>query len=373
MKKKVVFVFGTRPEAIKMCPVIKMMEVQQDFEVIVCLTGQHAEICDKVLDIFKIKPQYNLEVMSENQSLNSLGSKILFRLDEVLAKENPDYVVVHGDTTTTAAAAMAAYYRKISVCHVEAGLRTGDIYSPWPEEGNRKICGAIADFHFAPTLQSKNNLLKENVKENKVWITGNTVIDALIYADNLISSSDEVKDKMKEEFDFLDKNKKTILVTAHRRENFGEPINNICDAILFLANKHQDLQFVLPVHPNPNVRNIIKKRLGGLDNIFLINPLEYLSFVYIMSISHIILSDSGGVQEEAPSLGKPVLVLRDTTERPEAVEAGTVRLVGSNTIKIIDEFEKIYEIPEEYEKMTKSINPYGDGKSSERIVNVLRK
>jgi len=376
--KKILTVFGTRPEAIKMAPLVKELEKEKVFESKVCVTAQHREMLDQVLEIFDIKPDYDLNIMKPNQDLYDITSNILLGIKKVLDDFKPDLVLVHGDTTTTFATTLASFYKKIAVGHIEAGLRTGNIYSPWPEEANRKLTGVLAKYHFAPTNTAKENLLKEGIKEENIIVTGNTVIDALFLALEKIKQDknleqeiiNKINSKISTHYSLLTTN--YILITGHRRENFGEGFINICEAIKELAIKYPDFNFVYPVHLNPNVRKPVNEILSDLDNVFLIEPLDYLPFVYLMSKSYLILTDSGGIQEEAPSLGKPVLVMRDTTERPEALEAGTVKLVGTDKEKIIKEVSKLIEEKDEYDKMSTSINPYGDGIASKRIVEFLK-
>ncbi len=365
-KIKVLTIFGTRPEAIKMAPLITEIEKNSEyFESIVCVTAQHRQMLDQVLHLFNIKPDYDLDIMKNNQNLWSLTSDVLLKTKDVIEKVNPDVVLVHGDTTTSMAAALSAFYAKIPVGHVEAGLRTFNKYYPFPEEINRVFADSICTYHFAPTDESCENLIKSQIPEEHIYKTGNTVIDALLYT---VKNIDESK------YNFnLNPNLKTILLTSHRRENFGEPIKNICKACLELAEKNKDIQIVYPVHPNPNVKEPVYELLGGKDRINLIQPLEYEEFCALMKMSHIILTDSGGVQEEAPSLGKPVLVLRDTTERPEAVKYGTVKLVGTDKDKIVSNVQLLLDDETEYKRMSESVNPYGDGLASKRIVEVLKK
>jgi UDP-N-acetylglucosamine 2-epimerase (non-hydrolysing) len=368
MKKiKVLIVFGTRPEAIKMAPVVGALQKNNLFDARVCVTAQHREMLDQVLQLFNIHPEYDLNIMKSGQGLTHITSEVLFRLEPVLQEFKPDRILVHGDTTTTMAASLAAFYQQIPVGHVEAGLRTGNIYSPWPEEMNRKITSSIASLHFAPTNAARNNLLNEGVNTNCIVVTGNTVIDSLLSVVEMFHSDESLKNKMSNQFSFLDRKKKLILVTGHRRENFGNRFEDICNALTLLAEKNS-IQIVYPVHLNPNVQEPVKRIMGGHDNIYLIEPQDYLPFVYLMERSYLIITDSGGVQEEAPSLGKPVLVMRDTTERPEAVEAGTVRLVGANTARIVVEAENLLHDVDEYEKMALIHNPYGDGYATGRIV-----
>ena len=381
--KQILLVFGTRPEAIKMAPLVKEFQKSPDkFKTIVCVTGQHREMLDQVIHIFEIVPDYDLNIMKQGQDLYDVTSRVLLGMRDVLKEVQPDVVLVHGDTTTSTAAALAAFYQQIPVGHVEAGLRTHNIYSPWPEEMNRLITGRIATYHFAPTPLSRQNLLAENVKPEQIIVTGNTVIDALYMVVDKIKS-DKALDKDLEEvllhsgFDVnrLSNGKKMVLITGHRRENFGDGFISMCKAIQTLTHKYPDVDFVYPMHLNPNVRKPIHKvfgeNLSNLGNMFFIEPLEYLSFVYLMEKSTIVLTDSGGIQEEAPGLGKPVLVMRDTTERPEALEAGTVKLVGTSYEKIIGEVSALLDDKDYYDKMSKAVNPYGDGKACARIVNSL--
>ncbi len=368
--KRVLTVFGTRPEDIKMAPLVQALKQSDQFEAAVCVTAQHREMLDQVLELFEIKPEFDLDIMKPGQTLNEVTANILLSIKPVLQKFKPDVVLVHGDTATTLATALAAYYEQVPVGHVEAGLRTGNIYSPWPEEVNRKVTGCIAQYHFAPTLASKNNLLKEGVEDARVVITGNTVIDALLSVKDKILSDDSLKDHLARQFPFLDNSKKMILVTGHRRESFGGGFERICEALRALS-KDNNVQIVYPVHLNPNVQEPVNRLLAGIDNIHLIEPQDYLPFVYLMIQSHVIVTDSGGVQEEAPSLGKPVLVMRETTERPEAVEAGTVKLVGTDTQKIIKEANTLLNDEQAYKTMAKAHNPYGDGKACERILATL--
>lgn len=373
--KKVLLVFGTRPEAIKMAPLVKAFEKESSLESKVCVTAQHREMLDQVLEMFDIKPEYDLNIMKPGQDLFDVTSNVLLGLKDVLSDFKPDVVLVHGDTTTTSSASLAAFYNKIKVGHVEAGLRTGDIYSPWPEEANRQITGVLANYHFAPTTTSQNNLLKENKNPKNIIVTGNTVIDALFLALDKIENNQELKAKIVESINSqykLKNDKKIILVTGHRRENFGDRFINICEALKTLANNNPDIDIVYPVHLNPNVQKPVKEILSNTSNVYLINPLQYEQFIYMMNKSYFIITDSGGVQEEAPSLGKPVLVMRDTTERPEAVEAGTVKLVGTNPQIIIKEAQKLLDDENEYEKMSKAHNPYGDGKACDRIVEFIK-
>lgn len=372
--KKVLLVFGTRPEAIKMAPLVKTFENQPNIDSKVCVTAQHREMLDQVLDIFDIKPDYDLNIMKPGQDLFDVTSNVLFGLKDVLNDFKPDIVLVHGDTTTTSASSLAAFYNKIKVGHVEAGLRTGDLYSPWPEEANRQITGALANYHFTPTTTSANNLLKENKDPQNIIVTGNTVIDALFFTLDKIEKNEELKFKIVNSINSqyeLKENKKLILVTGHRRENFGDGFVNICEALKTLATNNPNIDIVYPVHLNPNVQKPVKEILSDTSNVYLIEPLQYESFIYMMNQTYFIITDSGGVQEEAPSLGKPVLVMRNTTERPEAVEAGTVKLVGTNKRTIIKEAQKLLDDVKEYTKMSKAHNPYGDGKACDRIVKFI--
>tara|TARA_Y100000768_G_scaffold225254_1_gene170077 strand:+ start:6326 stop:7471 length:1146 start_codon:yes stop_codon:yes gene_type:complete len=378
MSKKILIVVGTRPEVIKVAPIInELKKNQSDFNVRVCITGQHESMLISALEIFQIKPDYNLKIMEPNQTLFSITSKIINKLEAVLEEFGPDLVMVHGDTTTTLSASIASFYKKIKVAHIEAGLRTSNKYSPYPEEMNRRITSQIADYNFAPTKESFNNLLNEGIDKSKIIITGNTVIDALLQTLNKISDDTDLKRKLEaklalEDFN-LKENKRIVLVTGHRRENFGEKFINICKAIKDLAIANNDIDIVYPVHLNPMVQEPVHNILKDLDNVFLINPLDYESFIYLMNKSYIILTDSGGVQEEAPSIGKPVLVFRENTERPEAVDAGTVKIVGTERNKIRDEAQLLLDKKQLYNEMSRSLNPYGDGKASKRIVNFLTK
>lgn len=371
MKKKILTVFGTRPEAIKMAPLVHALNADARFDARCCVTAQHREMLDQVLDLFEISPEYDLNLMKAGQSLNDVTAKIILDIKPVLQEFQPDVVLVHGDTATTFATTLAAYFEQINVGHVEAGLRTGNIYSPWPEEGNRRLTGALATYHFSPTQTSKDNLLKENIDPKHITITGNTVIDALLMVKNKISGNAELSRELAHQFEFLDSSKKLVLVTGHRRESFGDGFERICEALAQTAEKHSDVQFVYPMHLNPNVREPVARILGDIQNVYLIEPLQYLPFVYLMDRSYIILTDSGGIQEEAPSLGKPVLVMRDTTERPEAVSAGTVKLVGTNVKKIVEELDSLLTNPCEYKAMSFAHNPYGDGKACQRILEEL--
>lgn len=378
--KTVLLVFGTRPEAIKMAPLVnEIKKYPSQLKGVVCVTGQHREMLDQVLHLFQIVPEYDLNIMKPNQDLYDISSKILLGMRDVLKEVKPDVVLVHGDTTTSSIAALAAFYQQIPVGHVEAGLRTGNIYSPWPEEMNRLMTGRIASMHFAPTALAKSNLLKENVAEAKISVTGNTVIDALHWVTDKIDSDVDLRNEIEAKvlsfgYDVsrLHSGRRMVLITGHRRENFGDGFINICNAIKTLSDQHPEVDFVYPMHLNPNVRRPVLDILGkDCDNVFLINPLDYLEFVYMMKSSYLVLTDSGGVQEEAPGLGKPVLVMRDTTERPEAVEAGTVKLVGTNKEMIIQGVTDLLNNSQMYETMSRANNPYGDGHASERIVERL--
>ena len=384
--KRILIVFGTRPEAIKMAPLIhEFRRYPKDFCIEVCVTAQHRQMLDQVLHLFDLIADYDLDIMKPNQELHQMTADILIGLHKVIIKSKPDLILVHGDTTTTFVATLAAFYQKIPVGHVEAGLRTGNMYSPWPEEANRVLVSQLAQYHFAPTEGSKANLLKEGKSNDAVVVTGNTVIDALQIVLKRISADSQLKDtirsglvqSIREQFrpllsDALDGKRKIILVTGHRRENFGDGMQQICAAIKEIAHNHRDVCVIYPVHLNPNVREPVQQILGGIPNVLLIQPVEYESFVYLMHASYLILTDSGGVQEEAPSLCKPVLVMRDTTERPEALAANTVKLVGTNRERIVHEIEKLLSDPDEYAKMARAINPYGDGQASHRIVDFLR-
>lgn len=387
--KKILLVFGTRPEAIKMAPLVNTFKAYpEDFQTVVCVTGQHRQMLDQVLQLFQIVPDYDLDIMKAGQDLYDITSRVLLGMRDILKEVQPDVVFVHGDTTTSTATALAAFYQQIPVAHVEAGLRTHNIYSPWPEEVNRQITGRITTYHLSPTAGSKANLLKENVAESSILVTGNTVIDALQWVNQKIQSDKSVSSqlaadlyKMGYDIDRLNGDRRLVLITGHRRENFGEGFLNICRAIKTLAAKYPDVDFVYPMHLNPNVRKPIQTIFGELSSpkgggregaIFFIEPLDYLPFVFLMGKSYLLLTDSGGIQEEAPGLGKPVLVMRDTTERPEAVEAGTVKLVGTDMDIIINAVSELLEQPELYRSMSMAVNPYGDGKASERIVEMFR-
>lgn len=370
MKKVILFVFGTRPEAIKMAPIIKEFQKSSDlFDTKICVTAQHRQMLDQVLDFFKITPDFDLNIMKPNQTLTEITSNILIGVKSVLEKTNPEFVFVHGDTTTTFASSLAAFYHGSKVCHVEAGLRTGNKKSPYPEEINRALTGRLTDIHFAPTNQARLNLLNENITDEDIYVTGNSVIDALLMSiDRLEETTNPIIERLRSLFDFQ---RDIVLITGHRRENFGEGFKEICKALSVLAKEFPHAQFVYPVHLNPNVAVPVKQLLSDIENIFLIEPLDYEPFIWLMNKSKIILTDSGGIQEEAPSLGKPVLVMRDTTERPEAVDAGTVILVGTNSDKIISESRRLLTDQEAYNSMSKRHNPYGDGKTSKRILDVI--
>lgn len=371
MRVKVLSVFGTRPEAIKMAPLVHALNDAAGIEARVCVTAQHREMLDQVLNLFDITPDYDLNIMKHGQSLHDVSTRILLGMKSVLEEFQPHIVLVHGDTATTFAASLAAYYQQIPVGHVEAGLRTGNLYSPWPEEGNRKLTGAIAELHFAPTATSKQNLVNEGVVGDGLVITGNTVIDALLMIKNKLADDSTLTAQLIAKFPQLDPNKKLILVTGHRRESFGGGFERICEALAEIANNHPETQVLYPVHLNPNVREPVNRILKNVGNVHLIEPQDYLPFVYLMDQAHIILTDSGGIQEEAPSLGKPVLVMRDTTERPEAVQAGTVKLVGTDKARIVAAVESLLSDENEYHRMSRAHNPYGDGNACERIINKI--
>ena len=369
---KILTLFGTRPEAIKMSPVIKKLERNDFFEVKVCLTGQHREMLNQVVDIFDLKTDFDLNIMAQDQTLTDVTCKILKGMGDVFSEWRPDCVLVQGDTTTVLSAALSAFYHKIEVGHIEAGLRTYHRYSPYPEEMNRRLASQLASLHFAPTECARQNLIKEGFENEQIFVTGNTVIDALFDALKYIDSDKALREDLEKQFQFLDPEKRLILVTGHRRENHGKGFLNICQAIHDLAQR-DDVQIVYPVHLNPNVKKPVHEILGGVNNIYLIEPLDYLSFIFLMRKSYLVLTDSGGVQEEAPSLGKPVLVMRDTTERPEVVDAGTVLLVGSDCQVITDHVVCLLDTPSAYNAMSMVHNPYGDGKAAQRIVDILRK
>lgn len=382
--KKIMLVFGTRPEAIKMAPLVKEFQKYPEFfQTIVCVTGQHRQMLDQVLHLFEITPDYDLNIMKQGQDLYDVTARVLTGMRDVLKEAQPDVVLVHGDTTTSTAAALAAFYQQIPVGHIEAGLRTHNIYSPWPEEMNRQLTGRIATYHFAPTPLSRENLLKENVSDESILVTGNTVIDALYWVVNKIKSDSVLGDELKEillqagyDVNRLNNGKKLVLITGHRRENFGDGFIHMCTAIKDLTQKYPDVDFVYPMHLNPNVRKpiheVFGENLNNLGNMFFIEPLEYLSFVFLMEKANIVLTDSGGIQEEAPGLGKPVLVMRDTTERPEALKAGTVKLVGTSYDKILNEVSVLLEDQSVYNTMSQAVNPYGDGWACSRIIERLK-
>lgn len=382
--KKIMLVFGTRPEAIKMAPLVKAFQAcKEDFETVVCVTGQHREMLDQVLSLFDIKPDFDLNIMKQGQDLYDVTSRVLLGMRDVFKTCVPDILFVHGDTTTSTAAALAAFYHQIPVAHVEAGLRTGNIYSPWPEEMNRLITGRIATYNLSPTKLSRENLLRENVSDSKIVVTGNTVIDALHWVTNKINNDKDLNANLAKElvtkgYDVtrLSNGRRLVLITGHRRENFGDGFRNICNALKALSEKYPDVDFVYPMHLNPNVRRPIHEAFGedlsNLGNMFFIEPLEYLMFIFLMEKSDVVLTDSGGIQEEAPGLGKPVLVMRDTTERPEALEAGTVRLVGTDYDAIVDNVSLLLDNREAYERMSHAVNPYGDGKACGRIIDFIK-
>lgn len=382
--KKIMLVFGTRPEAIKMAPLVKAFQARkEDFETVVCVTGQHREMLDQVLSLFDIKPDFDLNIMKQGQDLYDVTSRVLLGMRDVFKTCVPDILFVHGDTTTSTAAALAAFYHQIPVAHVEAGLRTGNIYSPWPEEMNRLITGRIATYNLSPTKLSRENLLRENVSDSKIVVTGNTVIDALHWVTNKINNDKDLNANLAKElvtkgYDVtrLSNGRRLVLITGHRRENFGDGFRNICNALKALSEKYPDVDFVYPMHLNPNVRRPIHEAFGedlsNLGNMFFIEPLEYLMFIFLMEKSDVVLTDSGGIQEEAPGLGKPVLVMRDTTERPEALEAGTVKLVGTDYDAIVDNVSLLLDNCEAYERMSHAVNPYGDGKACGRIIDFIK-
>lgn len=373
MNKKrmnVMVVFGTRPEAIKMAPVVHALKAHPHLNPSVVVTAQHRQMLDQVLEIFSIVPDHDLDIMRPGQTLSDITSRILLAMPSVFAEVKPDLVLVHGDTSTTLATALAAFYARIPVGHVEAGLRTGNMDAPWPEEANRRLTAPLCSHHFAPTARSQANLLAENIAPESIVVTGNTVIDALLQVDQRLRADDVLRDSMKARLPFLDPSKRLLLVTGHRRENFGDGFERICKALAVVARRN-DIQVVYPVHLNPNVQEPVRRHLSKLKNVYLIEPQEYLPFVYLMQQSFVILTDSGGVQEEAPSLGKPVLVMRETTERPEAIEAGTVRLVGTDDVRILEEVTRLFDDREAYARMAGAHNPYGDGKASGRIVDTI--
>ncbi len=371
--RKVLLVFGTRPEAIKMAPLVKALQVDDSFEVRVCVTGQHRQMLDQVLELFEIVPDFDLQLMKPGQDLTDITIGVLAGLRTVLEAWTPDVVLVHGDTSTTFAAALAAFYKKIPVAHVEAGLRTGDIQSPWPEEANRQLASILTQWHFAPTTTARDNLLREGVDPEHIYVTGNTVIDALLHVRGKVETDQALQHQFAQQFGFLDVQRPLILVTGHRRENFGAGFERICQALARIAREHPQVQILYPVHLNPHVQEPVNRLLSNIDNIYLIEPQDYLPFVYLMNRSTLILTDSGGMQEEAPSLGKPVLLMRDSTERPEAVAAGTVRLTGTNVEEIVHQVTRLLNNQAAYDAMAFSHNPYGDGTSSAQIVEILKK
>lgn len=368
---KVLTVFGTRPEAIKMCPLVGRLRADPAFDAKLCVTGQHREMLDQVLELFALTPDFDLNIMKPGQDLTDVTTSVLTGMRHVLGEWRPDILLVHGDTSTSMAASLAAHYERIPVGHVEAGLRTGNLYAPWPEEANRRITSVMAQWHFAPTTAARDNLLKENIPPGSIAVTGNTVIDALLQVRSRIQQDANLQAQLERQFDFLQPGRRLILVTGHRRENFGDGFERICDALLRISAEHKDVDVLYPVHLNPNVRGPVLTRLGDASNIYLIEPQAYLPFVYLMDRATLILTDSGGVQEEAPSLGKPVLVMREITERPEALAAGTVRLVGTDAQQICAEAGRLLTDPRAYEEMSFAHNPYGDGQACERIARVL--
>jgi UDP-N-acetylglucosamine 2-epimerase (non-hydrolysing) len=373
MNKKILLTFGTRPEAIKMAPLVAALKGDPTVDCMVCVTGQHREMLDQVLRLFNIRPDFDLDIMKRGQDLSEITTSILGGMRDVLADTKPDIMLVHGDTTTTLAATLAAFYQKVPVGHVEAGLRTGNLQSPWPEEANRKLTGALASLHFAPTQRARANLLGEGVRDDTVVVTGNTVIDALLHVRERLLGDDELRGTALQKLPVLDDKRRLILVTGHRRESFGDGFERICSALAQIARAYPDVDIVYPVHLNPSVREPVNRLLTGIANVYLIEPLEYLPFVALMDRSYLILTDSGGVQEEAPSLGKPVVVMRDTTERQEAVDAGVVRLAGTDAGKIVDSVSTLLDDPAVYSAMSTSVNPYGDGHACGRIVNAIKR
>lgn len=371
-QNKILVVFGTRPEAIKMAPLVLELRKHESLDVQVCVTAQHRQMLDQVLQLFDLVPEYDLDIMQSQQDLFDITSKVLLGIRDVIFQAKPDLVLVHGDTSTTFAASLAAFYSNVRVGHVEAGLRTGNIRSPWPEEMNRKLTSSLTEMHFSPTETAKQNLLREGIHPDNIFVTGNTVIDALIQVETKLKADATLRNALSEQFSYIDSSKKLVLVTGHRRESFGEGFESICLALVELA-KSKNVQIIYPVHLNPNVQEPVKRILANIDNIFLIEPQDYLPFVYLMNICTLILTDSGGIQEEAPSLGKPVLVMRDTTERPEAVSAGTVKLVGTDKSTVVSAATTLLEDTQAYSEMAIALNPYGDGKASERIANIIEK
>jgi UDP-N-acetylglucosamine 2-epimerase (non-hydrolysing) len=372
MNKKVLLTFGTRPEAIKMAPLVKQLKVTEGIDCYVCVTGQHRQMLDQVLELFQIRPHFDLNVMKRSQDLYDMTTAIVLGMRDVIKDCRPDIVLVHGDTTTTMAASLAAYYQRVPVGHVEAGLRTGNLLSPWPEEGNRKLTGSLATVHFAPTERARNNLLAENVPDEQIVVTGNTVIDALLHVRQLLEIDPQLRADAEQHLPRLAPGRRMLLVTGHRRESFGSGFERICAALAEIAHTRPDIDVVYPVHLNPLVQEPVTRLLSGIPNIHLIEPLDYVPFVLLMDRAHLILTDSGGVQEEAPSLGKPVLVMRDTTERQEAVDAGVVRLVGTEVRAIVDGVFELLDDPATYRAMSRGENPYGDGRACERIVKALK-
>jgi len=368
---KTLCIIGTRPEAIKMAPIIKLLNTSPSIENKVCLTGQHKQMIDPILKNFGIIPDYNLDVMTQGQDLSSLTADILTKLESVVRQYKPNLVIVHGDTTTTLAASLSAYYHRVPIAHVEAGLRTGDINSPWPEEANRKITAALAQWHFAPTEQAKQNLLHERVPAHSIYVTGNSVIDALFEACNQLETTPELTRQLKEKFNYLSPKRKLILVTGHRRENFGEGFQRICKALATIAQLYPEIDIIYPVHLNPNVQHIVKSMLGVITNIHLIEPVDYIAFIHLMKTAYLIITDSGGIQEEAISLGKPVLVMRNNTERPEAITAGASKLIGTSINEIVNNVTQLLEDEQKYYQMSHVLNPYGNGSAAELIVNVI--
>jgi len=368
---KILTVFGTRPEAIKMAPLALLLNENEQIEHRLCVTAQHREMLDQVLALFELTPDYDLDIMNAGQSLSDITTRILTGLQQVIQDFKPDVILVHGDTTTTFAASLSAFYQQVPIAHVEAGLRTGNLYSPWPEEANRKLTSVLCNYHFCPTSMARQNLLDENVSPEKLFITGNTVIDALLQVRDRLEQTPELQQQYNQQFSFLNPDKKLILVTGHRRESFGDGFERICLALKAVATAHPECEILYPVHLNPNVMEPVNRLLSDINNVFLIEPQDYLPFVYLMNRSHIIITDSGGIQEEAPSLGKPVLVMRDTTERPEAVQAGTVKLVGTNVDVIVEQINRLLNNQEAYREMSFSHNPYGDGQACQCIISTL--
>ena len=369
---KVLTVFGTRPEAIKMAPLVSALSADNEIDARLCVTAQHREMLDQVLRLFSLNPQYDLDVMRPGQDLTTLTCRILAGMQQVLTDFRPDIVLVHGDTTTTMAVSLAAYYQRIAIGHIEAGLRTGDLFSPWPEEGNRKVTGHLARYHFAPTPRAQRNLRQENIPAANIFVTGNTVIDALLWVRDKIEQDSVLERQLSALYPFLSPDRPMILVTGHRRESFGDGFERICSALAGLAIQYPDVQIVYPVHLNPNVSTPVNRILRGISNIYLIDPQDYLPFVWLMNKARLILTDSGGIQEEAPALGIPVLVMRDTTERPEAVDAGTVRLVGTDSEKIITEVSRLLQDPDAWRQMSRAHNPYGNGDACQKIIKILK-